>query len=454
MPWNGSGTYSLPPAYSPEVNGTVIDATRYNGLTSDVATGITNALAKDGQSAATANIPMGGFLFTGLAAGAAAGNSLRYEQVDLVGTVSVASAATTSIFTSGEQCRSITGTTTITSFGTNTAGQIRYCRSVGALQITYNATSMITPGAANLAIAAGDWFVVKGLGSSNAEIISLTRAASLSTRISDLGAAAAANTIANTTYTQTWGWVFNGSGQKGLHLTGSGGVGQGQLFTVTGSTTTEHLLKVASLYGNMFTVNDGSFTLGASVLTIAGAAASSYVYAGSAASSGGVGADGGALYLSGGTGSTAATGGNTFISAGTGGLANGIVQLYNFTSTAIITLNASGTTLSGSLPLVLDNKHLFVDNTNGSPTITAGGGTGGTILGSDVGFEVVFGTGSPTSVTVTFANAWATAPMVQVSGTQSGQVLHYSSGTGTVQILSSTAFSSGTRISVFCMGKQ
>ena len=80
MPWNGSGTYALPPAYSPEVNGTTIDATRYNGLTNDVATGISAALAKNGENAATANLPMGGFKHTGAASANAAGQYLTYGQ--------------------------------------------------------------------------------------------------------------------------------------------------------------------------------------------------------------------------------------------------------------------------------------------------------------------------------------------------------------------------------------
>lgn len=89
MPWNGTGTYALPPAYSPEVNGTVIDAVRYNGLTSDVATGISIALAKDGQNIPTANLPMGGFKHTGASpAGAAAvGEYLVYGQTLGVGLV-------------------------------------------------------------------------------------------------------------------------------------------------------------------------------------------------------------------------------------------------------------------------------------------------------------------------------------------------------------------------------
>ncbi len=80
MPWSGSGSYTLPPAYSPEVNGTTIDATRYNGLTSDVATGITAALAKNGENVPTANLPMGGFKHTGAVAGTATGQYLMYGQ--------------------------------------------------------------------------------------------------------------------------------------------------------------------------------------------------------------------------------------------------------------------------------------------------------------------------------------------------------------------------------------
>ena len=56
MAWNGTGTYNLPAAYTPEVNGTVVDATRYNGATSDIATGITAALAKNGENSATVNL--------------------------------------------------------------------------------------------------------------------------------------------------------------------------------------------------------------------------------------------------------------------------------------------------------------------------------------------------------------------------------------------------------------
>lgn len=78
MPWSGGGTYALPPAYSPEVNGSVIDATRYNGLTADVASGITAALAKNGENVPTANLPMGSFKHTGAGAATTAGDYLVF----------------------------------------------------------------------------------------------------------------------------------------------------------------------------------------------------------------------------------------------------------------------------------------------------------------------------------------------------------------------------------------
>ncbi len=80
MPWNGSGTYSPPAASFPEVNGTVIDAGRYNPTVNDLAAGITNCLAKDGQNSPSANIPMGGYKFTGAAAAATTGDFVTYDQ--------------------------------------------------------------------------------------------------------------------------------------------------------------------------------------------------------------------------------------------------------------------------------------------------------------------------------------------------------------------------------------
>ena len=78
-----SGTFSINSAGQPVVTGTVISSTAFNALTSDLASGLSTCVLKDGTQTLTANIPMGGFKLTGLAAGNAAGNSVRYEQTFL-----------------------------------------------------------------------------------------------------------------------------------------------------------------------------------------------------------------------------------------------------------------------------------------------------------------------------------------------------------------------------------
>ena len=79
MPRNGSGSYSR--AVTPPVNGDVADADLFNDEMDDIATALTNSLARNGEAVPTANLPMGGFKHTGLAAGSANGDSVRYEQI-------------------------------------------------------------------------------------------------------------------------------------------------------------------------------------------------------------------------------------------------------------------------------------------------------------------------------------------------------------------------------------
>lgn len=87
MPWNGLGTYNLPPAFSPESNGAVIDAVRYNGLTTDVAVGITNALNKNGENSPSANINWGGFKLQNLASPTVNGDAVCWGSSPTLGSL-------------------------------------------------------------------------------------------------------------------------------------------------------------------------------------------------------------------------------------------------------------------------------------------------------------------------------------------------------------------------------
>ena len=97
MSYDGNGNYTVP-AGTTAVTGTVIDSADYNALLADLQTALTKALLRDGQSAALANLPMGGYKLTGLAAGSNANDSVRFDQLtagSIVNTPAGSIAATT-----------------------------------------------------------------------------------------------------------------------------------------------------------------------------------------------------------------------------------------------------------------------------------------------------------------------------------------------------------------------
>lgn len=81
--------------------------------------------------------------------------------------VDEASASTVDLGAIASQNVRITGTTTITAFGTAAAGTFRRLRFADALTLTHNGTSLIVPGAANITTVAGDRCDVMSLGSGN-----------------------------------------------------------------------------------------------------------------------------------------------------------------------------------------------------------------------------------------------------------------------------------------------
>lgn len=91
------------------------------------------------------------------------------------GTNSVTAASTTDLCSVPQGYVTISGNTTITAFGSScVAGQIKYLNFTGTPQITYNASSLIVPGAATITAAAGDQAVAAYLGSGNWRIVSYT----------------------------------------------------------------------------------------------------------------------------------------------------------------------------------------------------------------------------------------------------------------------------------------
>ena len=150
MSYNGSGTFNINSAGQPVVSGTVISSTAFNALTSDLATGLTTALTKDGQSTPTANITLGGYKITNLAAGTAAADAVRFSQLQ---------GGSTSTYITAAGADTITGTVTPTltayatgqqfSFvaaGTNTTAVTLNIDGVGVKAVTRAGTTALAAG--------------------------------------------------------------------------------------------------------------------------------------------------------------------------------------------------------------------------------------------------------------------------------------------------------------------
>lgn len=164
MSRNGAGQYEIPVgSWYPPISGTPATAADWQVMIEDLAAAMTQSIARDGQTTILQNLPMGGNKLTGLSAGTAAGDSLRYEQLFSQGQPkNLASAATTDIGAQLTTNLNVTGTTTITSFGVNYNGP-RFLRFNGALTLTHSAT-LVLPGGVNIQTTAGDIAIVIPIG--------------------------------------------------------------------------------------------------------------------------------------------------------------------------------------------------------------------------------------------------------------------------------------------------
>ena len=156
MPYNGSGTFTLP-AGNPVVTGTTISSTINNNTNSDLANGLSNAVTRNGQSPPTANLPMGNFKLTGLTAGTTAGDSARYDELILKANLISAVLVTPDLGTpSAGVLTNCTGTAAGLSIGGNAATVTTNANLTGAVTSVGNAASLGSFTSAQLATALTD----------------------------------------------------------------------------------------------------------------------------------------------------------------------------------------------------------------------------------------------------------------------------------------------------------
>lgn len=275
MARNGSGGYSLPVnTWNPATTGVSATVTDWQALINDIATAMQQSVSSDGQTAMTGNLAMGNNKLTGLSAGTATGHSLRWEQLFSQGTIAnLASATTTDIGAQNTSFLNITGTTTITGFGTTYNGP-RYLVFAGILTLTHSAT-LVCPGAANITTAANDaaiaipisggWQIVAYQKASGLPVSTTGLAPLASPTFTGTPAAPTASAGTNTTQVATTEFVLANSVPAGTIIDFAGTAAPTGFLACPTTATNISRATYATLFaaiGTTWGAGDGSTTFG------------------------------------------------------------------------------------------------------------------------------------------------------------------------------------------------
>jgi hypothetical protein len=150
---------------------------------------------EDYDGTPASNTDVGGINIQGSASIANGDNALREimsHTADHFAGDTIASASTTDLGSKSAHYLEVTGTTTITAFGTIKAGTVKFLRFSGALTLTHNATSLILTTGANVITVAGDMAIAVSEGSGNWRVTFIRGTAALARGV-DLATAATLN---------------------------------------------------------------------------------------------------------------------------------------------------------------------------------------------------------------------------------------------------------------------
>jgi len=169
MPFDSNGVATVNRQVA--VTGQTVLAVQVNVPFADIESMLSQVLLRSGVAPMGANLNMASFKIINLAEGTNPGDAVEFSQLadksdELQPYVSVASASTTDIGAAASENITITGTTTINSFGTAPAGTVRYVSFLGAVTLVHSA-ALTLPSSANITTAAGASLRAVSLGSGN-----------------------------------------------------------------------------------------------------------------------------------------------------------------------------------------------------------------------------------------------------------------------------------------------
>ena len=453
MSYNGSGTFNINTAGQPVITGTTISSTTFNSLTADLATGLTTALTKDGQSTPTANIGMGAFKITNLAAGTVASDAARLDQVQggaatfitvtgtdtLTGTTSPALSA----YATGNQFSFVVA-------NTNTGAVTINVDGIGAKAITRTGTTALVAGdmvagqAVEIIYDGTRFQLVNGNSFTNLKVsgtLGVTGVATFSAGTALLPA------ITTTGDTNTGLWfpaadtvAASTGGTEKMRIDSSGNVGIGA--SPVASLQVSKLTTVLSGTGNAFGVYVYPTSSGASYIDALTTLASSTDLSLRTYSNGTYNAFIGTA--SGGTATIFKVGGTERMRIDSSGVA--ITGTLGVTGVATFTAQPIVSSLTASLPVFTNASKGLVSNTmtgtgnvvmSTSPTlITPALGTPSALVGTNI-----TGTAAGLTAGTVTTNANLIGPITSVGNTTS---IASQTGTGTTFAMSASPTFTGT----------
>jgi len=458
-----NGTYSLP--LPSVVTGTTITSNWANTSLNDLAAALTQRMCRDGTSTALANFPMGGFKITGAGDASVAGDLLAYGQAPLNGFSSVASAATVDLGAVPNTYVELTGTTTISSFGTVAAGVWKYLRFAGILTLTRNAVSLEMPTQASITTAAGDTAIAMSDGSGNWRVLAYTRISgqgiSGSVLFGDGTVGAPSITFASDT---DLGFYRIGANNIGLSVGGT------KRLDVS-ATSCQFTYGSTSSIGSAISL----LSEAGSNVAVAGGASATAANAGNVTITGGSHTAGGSAGV---RGDVTLTAGNQTFTSGTPGDRGGNVTLSGgavsdpgasaVSGSVIMNIGAAGSAATPGYAVVQNSNGdpLFKVNANRSsvtvggaaPTHSSGGGSGVAIAGKTNAFRITFGTGAGTTVVInlptptTGSGAFANAPVAAVNYESTSIAVAAAATTTQVTLTFGSAPGNGTICHVILLG--
>ena len=149
MSYNGSGTFQINTSGQPVVTGTVISSSAFNALTADLATGLSTAITKDGQTATTVRIPFAQGINSSLATDTSSGATGSIFTAGGIGAAKAVYVGTTLTVAGLSTFTGAIAVDSVTDSSSTTTGSIHTDGGLGVAKAAYIGTTLNVAGLAS-----------------------------------------------------------------------------------------------------------------------------------------------------------------------------------------------------------------------------------------------------------------------------------------------------------------